>query len=59
MITGDRALEIIKSLSRSQGCWGRFLRNLYEDDSINDFKEWVNEQRFIDELDLIMTLEGN
>lgn len=59
MISGDRALELIKELSYSQGCWGRLLRNLIDNDATEDFKNWVEEQQFTTELDLILTLEGN
>ncbi len=59
MISGDRALELIKELSYSQGCWGRLLRDLIDNDTIEDFKNWVEEQQFKNELDLILTLEGN
>lgn len=59
MISGEKALELIKELSYSQGCWGRLLRELEENDAIEDFKNWVEEQQFTDTLDLIMTLEGN
>lgn len=58
-ITGERALDLIKSLARSQGCWGRMLRDLYENDAVEDFKNWVEENKFTDELDLILRLEGN
>lgn len=58
MITGEDALNILVSLSHSQGCWGRLLRDLEENDAIEDFKKWVEEQRFTDELDLILRLEG-
>lgn len=57
-ITGDRALDLIKELSYSQGCYGRMLRALEENDTIEDFKKWVEKQHFTDEIDLIMTLEG-
>lgn len=59
MISGEKALELIKSLSHSQGCWGRLLRELEENDTIEEFKIWVEEQQFKNELDLILTLEGN
>ena len=59
MISGEKALELVKSLSYSQGCWGRFLRELEENDTIEEFKIWVEEQQFKNELDLILTLEGN
>lgn len=59
MITGEDALNILVSLSRSQGCWGRMLRDLIENDAIEDFKNWVEEQQFTTELDLILCLEGN
>lgn len=58
-ITGDAGLDIIKSLASSQGCWGRMLRDLIENDAIEDFKNWVEEQQFTTELDLILCLEGN
>ena len=59
-ITGDYAIDVIKSLACSQGCWGRLLRYLYEDeDVLEEFKKWVEEQQFTDDLDLIMRLEGN
>lgn len=59
-ITGDYAIDVIKSLACSQGCWGRLLRDLYEDeDVLEEFKKWVEEQQFTDDLDLIMRLEGN
>jgi hypothetical protein len=59
MISGEQALNIIIDLSRSQGCWGRLLRDLEENNSIEDFKKWVEEQQFTDTLDLILCLEGN
>lgn len=59
MINGEQALNLIKSLACSQGCWGRLLRELEENDAIEDFKDWVEEQRFTSELDLILKLEGN
>lgn len=59
MITGEDALNILVSLSRSQGCWGRLLRDLEENDAIEDFKEWVEKKQFETELDLILCLEGN
>jgi len=59
MISGDRALELVEELSYGQGCWGRLLRNLIDNDEIENFKEWVEEQQFTTELDLILTLEGN
>ena len=59
MITGEMALDTIKSLAMSQGCWGRMLRYLEENDAIEDFKEWVEEQKFTNTLDLILRLEGN
>ena len=58
-ITGERALNLIKELSMSQGCWGRMLRDLYESDAVEDFKKWVEENKFTNELDLILRLEGN
>lgn len=58
-ITGEMALDIIASLSYSQGCWGRLLRDIEENDAIEDFKNWVEEQKFTSELDLILCLEGN
>lgn len=58
-ITGERALDLIKSLARSQGCWGRMLNELYEEDTIDDFKDWIEKIKFTDELDLILVLEGN
>lgn len=58
-ITGDVALDLIKSLARSQGCWGRMLNELYEEDTIDDFKDWIEKIKFTDELDLILVLEGN
>jgi hypothetical protein len=58
-ITGEYALDLIKSLARSQGCWGRMLRDLYENDAVEDFKEWVESQKFTNDLDLILALEGN
>ena len=58
-ITGELALDLIKSLACSQGCWGRMLRDLEENDAIEDFKDWVEEQQFTRELDLILKLGGN
>lgn len=58
-ITGEQALDLIKSLACSQGCWGRMLRDLEENDEIEDFKKWVEKQKFTDDLDLIIRLEGN
>ena len=58
-ITGDEALNLIKSLACSQGCWGRMLNELYEEDTIDDFKDWIEKIKFTDELDLILVLEGN
>lgn len=58
-ITGELAMNIIKELAMSQGCWGRMLRDLIENDAVDEFKEWVEAQQFTDELDLILRLEGN
>lgn len=59
-ITGEMALDLIKSLSYSQGCWGRLLRDLEEyEEYMEEFKNWIEEQKFTDELDLILRLEGN
>lgn len=58
-ITGEMALDLIKSLACSQGCWGRLLRDIEENDAIEDFKNWIEEQKFTNELDLILRLEGN
>ena len=57
-ITGERALDLIKELSMSQGCWGRLLRDLYENDAVEDFKEWVESKKFASDIDLIIALEG-
>lgn len=59
-ITWELALDLIKSLSYSQGCWGRLLRDLEEyEEYMEEFKNWVEEQKFTSELDLILKLEGN
>lgn len=58
-ITGEMALDIITALSYGQGCWGRLLRDIEDNDATEDFKQWVEEQKFTNEIDLILCLEGN
>lgn len=57
----DEMLDLIKSLARSQGCWGRLLRDIYELDE--ETREELFKQRedmnFKSWLDFILYLEWN
>lgn len=57
MITYETALENIKSLSRSQGFYGRLYVGLQHD---KDLQEYVKEicKQSSDVVDFIMKLEG-
>ena len=50
-----RILELIKGLAKSQGFYGRLLKNIQENPEILDYLE---QQKFKDDLDLILYLEG-
>ena len=50
-----RILELIKSLAKSQGFYGRLLRDIQENPEILDHLE---QQTFNDDLDLILYLES-
>ena len=50
----ERILEIISDLSKSQGLYGRLLRDIELDPTIPDTLE---EQNFKDSLDLILFIE--
>ena len=51
----DKILEIIKGLSKSQGFYGRLLRQIQEEPGILDY---LAKQNFKTELDLILFLES-
>ena len=58
-MTFEECLDVIKSLSRSQGFYGRLLRDINELDvnSLEELrKEWENKQ-FKSDLDFILYLE--
>lgn len=45
----ERILEVLEELARSQGLYGRILRDITEDDL-----EYLETQKFEDALDLVM-----
>ena len=57
--TVDDAISLIKSLAGSQGFYNRLYRTLTTDDeAFYQFEDWVEEQNFSDDLDLILALES-
>ena len=53
-------LENIKTLSQSQGYYGRLLRQLedLDDEELKEVKTQIESQHFNDMLDIIMYFEG-
>lgn len=51
----EQILNLIKSLSRSQGFYGRLYEQIHDND---EALEYLEQQDFKDELDLILFLEG-
>ena len=54
-MTREEILENIKMLSKSQGYYGRLLREIEEDETILDTLE---EQNFNDVVDMVLFLES-
>ena len=52
-------LNTIKSLSSSQGFYGRLYMQLSDDsEEVNEYLDYLESQNFKDPIDLIMFLEG-
>lgn len=58
-MTFNECLDIIKSLARSQGFYGRLLRDINELDtnSLEELKEEWESKHFTSDLDFILYLE--
>ena len=56
----EEILEVFRSLSQSQGFYGRLLCDLYSapEDVKEDFLSHLEAQNFRDPLDLILYVEG-
>lgn len=50
--------ELIRSLAKSQGSYGRLANSLDCDDSWEEFTMIINENKCENELDIIMLIEG-
>lgn len=50
--------ELIRSLARSQGSYGRLANSLDCDDSWEEFTILINKSKCETELDIIMLIEG-
>ena len=62
MLKRDDILKTFEGLSRSQGLYGRLLRQLYDmkendPDAYERYMQELEDQEFKDELDLIMYIE--
>lgn len=60
----DQILALIRTFARSQGCWGRLLRDLYilEENDPETFDSLMTEwegMNFQSDLDCLLFLEGN
>lgn len=55
-LSAKEAIDLIKSLAKSQGYYGRLLRDIMSGD-FDGFEEWVEERKFSDGLEMIMALE--
>ena len=51
----EQILEVIKSLAKSQGFYGRLLEHINENPSYLDFLE---KQNFKDSVDFVLYMEG-
>ena len=57
-LTYEQVIDLIRSLSRSQGLYGRLLNNIMESEEVQEeFKKVVEEQKFETELDFILWYE--
>lgn len=56
----DEIMELIKSLAKSQGFYGRFLEAINEasKEQRQEFKNIVEKQNFNDAVDFILWIEG-
>lgn len=54
-------IKCIQNLARSQGCWGRLLKEIFILDPEDQKQYWqsLEDMNFNDSLDLILFLEGN
>jgi hypothetical protein len=53
-------IELCKQLSKSQGFYGRLLRQLQEadDDTLNEINKTMLKHNFKDTLDIVLWVEG-
>ena len=57
-LTYEQVIDLIRSLSRSQGLYGRLLNNIMENEEVQEeLKKVVEEQKFETELDFILWYE--
>lgn len=59
-LTYENFIDVIRSLSGSQGSYGRLLRQIEEldEDKIEQLREVVEAQKFRDAVDVVMWIEG-
>ena len=59
-MNGNQAIEIIKSLSKSQGFYGRLLRYIEEftKEQLEDFNRIIENAKLTDSVDLVLFLES-
>lgn len=57
----EAIIKCIQDLAKSQGCWGRLLREVLSLDLEDQNQYWqsLEDMNFNDSLDLILFLEGN
>ena len=49
--------NLIESLARSQGLYGRLLRNIEESDNSEEIWQYLEEKNFKDPIDFILFIE--
>ena len=59
-MNGNQAIEIIKSLSKSQGFYGRLLIQIEEftKEQLEDFNRIIENAKLTDSVDLVLFLES-
>ena len=58
MITVQTAKDWIKTLSHSQGLYGRMYKDLEDNDNWDKFVDILNNSNVVDMLDMVMLIEG-
>ncbi|MDD2326282.1 MAG: hypothetical protein PHW63_09835 [Alphaproteobacteria bacterium] len=57
-MTGEECLQVIRDLAKSQGSYGRLLREIETADNRDEIVEVLDNANFNDAVDLILWIEG-